>query len=871
VNVLIKTARKMFTAALVLCLGALDPEISVAGPVHLVPEPQQIERLEGRFTFKESSAIRAGSPGLEFCAGLLRDELERVLGLRLASAFENCSEIVLAFPEVNGADRELLEGHGLIPDADLGSEGYVLLITPGKIVLSAAAEPGLFYAVQSLKQIIRAHAVERTIPCLKIRDWPEIALRGVLDDISRGPIPTMDYFKACIRRFAELKINALTYYTENVVRTEKHPYFAPPGALTPDEIRELNEYADRYHIDLIGCFQSFGHFEKILQYPQYQHLGEMGSLLSPAHQESYSLLADIYSELAPAYDSGYFLVLCDELFALGKGASENLVIQRGYARVFADHVNWIRDELGKYGVRIIVAGDEPLKHPQILPLLKKDIILLPWDYSARPSFESMLAPFTGRSFDCIVMPGISCWRRLYPDHGASLINIRNFVRDGAEHDVLGVLNATWDEWGINFFSNNWYGLAYGADRCWSPQKPDSGTFALRFGAAVHGDRSRDLAELYRRIEALFAYAPLQNMEATVFWNSLIPDYGVRAQLSIDEWSDIKRDAVAILRILDRATVSHYDRDLEFSRYFCDQLIFTADFRHSLLELAGQYRSACLAQGEEPECRRNLNAVLTGLAELSRRWSGLAQRHSYLWKLENREHALVDVLDKFSAVESDLADVRRRVEAARIDYNEGHALPPPARVRLDIRELAADFFQTWLLLGSFPNPKKDPALPSHAPGNCLGFDRDYLAEIGGESGADPLEGSILKRPDGTEVSWTRHSTRLGAKIDLRGFFQQTERVVAYAFCVIESDQDAAVKAGLGSNDGVKVFVNGDEVFQRHELRYVKADDDTVELDLKKGLNRLLLKIDQGRGNWGFAFRLLNRRVKARGHHYYLLRD
>ncbi|MBK5719841.1 hypothetical protein JGH11_03035 [Dysgonomonas sp. Marseille-P4677] len=54
-----------------------------------------------------------------------------------------------------------------------------------------------------------------------------------MDDISRGPIPSLEYMKYQIRRIAELKINTLTYYTEYVVRSEKHPEFAPPtGALS---------------------------------------------------------------------------------------------------------------------------------------------------------------------------------------------------------------------------------------------------------------------------------------------------------------------------------------------------------------------------------------------------------------------------------------------------------------------------------------------------------------------------------------------------------------------------------------------------------------------------------------------------------------
>lgn len=120
-------------------------------------------------------------------------------------------------------------------------------------------------------------------------------------------------------------------------------------------------------------------------------------------------------------------------------------------------------------------------------------------------------------------------------------------------------------------------------------------------------------------------------------------------------------------------------------------------------------------------------------------------------------------------------------------------------------MTENFFQTWLVCGSFPNPKKQKGLPSHVPGNCVGFDTDYLASIGRQAGAFPKAGDVIKRPDGSEVLWKIHTTTIGAKVDLVGLFDRNARVVAYAFCTIESPKDERVTAALGSNDGIKVFL------------------------------------------------------------------
>jgi hypothetical protein len=833
----------------VFILGCIS--LAFSQTLHLIPYPQEVKEIGGEFLFTQSCRIKIQNDSDSIAARQLADEIETIAGSTPSIVRTGETEIVLQ------RNDEI---------ASKGPESYRLSIQENKIIMSSSGQAGLFYAVQTLKQIIRGHTHENAIPCLEIVDWPDMPIRAILDDISRGPIPTMDYFKENIRRLAEMKINALTYYIENVVRLEKHPFFAPPGALSPDEIRELSAYARQYHIDLMGCFQSFGHFEKILSYPQYESLGELGSMLSPAFPESYELLADIYSELAPAFSSDYFLVLGDELWALGKGASKTMVQERGEARVFSDHINWIRDELAKYDKRIIVAGDMPLHYPEIFSLLDKDIILLPWDYSARESFSEMLEPYQRHGFDMIVTPGINCWRKIYPDFSGSQINIKHFIRDGLDAKAMGVLTTTWDDWGINFFSNNWYGLSWAADQSWHSMNDQESTFDARFSDVCYGDDSGRLAQAMTLVDELDKFGELQNMEATVFWQSLFPERGVQAKIATGNWPAIKSRATRVLEILDTIETERYQKDLEFLNYACDQLIYMADVRDGLLTMAQKYRAACLHQDDRAVTRHLLSRLIRDVHFLQTRWQRLGKEFDYLWRQENHEHALRLVQEKFTIVQRDFVHVYELLQQALDRFDKGYALPAPLTVRLDIRELSDPFFQTWLLCGSFPNPKKVSGLPSHAPGNCVGFDTDYLLSMGGETRAEPKEGESIELPDGSAVTWTPHTTPLGDEIDLEGFFDQTERVVAYAYCTITAPANMTVQAGLGSNDGIKVFLNDKKVFEHHELRFAQADDDTVKLDLQKGENRLLLKIDQGRGNWGFMFRLLDQQVENQGFHY-----
>jgi N-acetyl-beta-hexosaminidase len=107
---------------------------------------------------------------------------------------------------VGGQVEKALAKAGLNVPGELGREGYLLCVTPKQILLAANDAPGVFYGIQTLKQLIRAHAgPKHAIPACQIVDWPVLAMRGWQDDISRGPIPTLDYLKREIRTMAEYK------------------------------------------------------------------------------------------------------------------------------------------------------------------------------------------------------------------------------------------------------------------------------------------------------------------------------------------------------------------------------------------------------------------------------------------------------------------------------------------------------------------------------------------------------------------------------------------------------------------------------------------------------------------------------------------
>ncbi|QQE09921.1 beta-lactamase family protein [Planctomycetota bacterium] len=166
---------------------------------------------------------------------------------------------------------------------------------------------------------------------------------------------------------------------------------------------------------------------------------------------------------------------------------------------------------------------------------------------------------------------------------------------------------------------------------------------------------------------------------------------------------------------------------------------------------------------------------------------------------------------------------------------------------------------WVLLGTFPNEK----LPEDQWVNGVrsaGFHKDYLIDRGGEAVATLKHGDIVKYTDDEGV--VREATTKvvhrenGEIVDFSKTIVDQADVAAYAYCEFDADEDQRVYALFGSDDRAKVWINGEKVheFGRHG-RSLRPGEDRFYVDIKKGSNRLLVKVENSGGGWGYAIQLL----------------
>jgi len=388
-----------------------------------------------------------------------------------------------------------------------GDEAYRITIEPGKIEVAASADAGAYYGVQTLRALISAG--DAGIPCGVIEDRPDYARRGVYHDCSRGKVPTLATLKQFVERLAHWKINELQLYVENVFAFQKHPAIGRGySPFAPEEIAALRDHCRLHHVRLVGSLASFGHMEKILQLPEYEHLAEMAGLdatgdcstLCPIDDGSIRLMDELFSEFVPLFDAVDFNVCCDETWELGKGRSAAAAGRDGVGRVYLDFLLKLRGLCEKYGKRMNAWADIVLEHPEMLADMPRDIVMLNWDYFPDGNRIPRTKEIVDAGLPLVVCPGTAAWISHGSRLNQSVGNVAIFAAEGRKHAAEGLLNTDWGDGGHrNPLAASLHSFAHGAAHSWHGEAVDDATFTERLCRQYYRQTDDRLASYVRLI------------------------------------------------------------------------------------------------------------------------------------------------------------------------------------------------------------------------------------------------------------------------------------------------------------------------------------------------------------------------------------
>ncbi len=337
----------------------------------------------------------------------------------------------------------------LVPCTQLQSSGaYRLEIEEDAVSVYAAGDRGFYYGLAALKILLAAyHAV---LPQGSIEDVPDFKNRGLLLDVSRGKMPTLDYLKHLIPVLSDMKYNILQLYCEDKLALARHPLLGGlTGAYTEAQIRELDAYCKAHFIELQPCIQTYSHMHGLLRLPGYSHLSENADLFSFAagNEAVYGFLEDEFSQVLPWFTSKTLNINMDEAYDIGTGFSKQAVEEKGRGRVLLEHILRVAEIARRHGAETIqLWGDIVQKYPELLPQLPEKTIVMEWNYNPLEKFETLAGYQTiGREF--WAAGGVGSWNSIFPRAYNAYTNLTNLSSQAKAAGANGFLVTDWGDYG----------------------------------------------------------------------------------------------------------------------------------------------------------------------------------------------------------------------------------------------------------------------------------------------------------------------------------------------------------------------------------------------------------------------------------------
>jgi len=660
-----------------------------AGPA-LTPQPRQIET--GKLTPVSSALIVVPGPSHDsedfFAARDLQAELERD-DILVAPAVGPVDLTITLLRIESPQAKSLMRAEKLSFDPAMHDEGYVLISRPHSVAIVGATAAGVFYGVQTLKQLIETSGASPQLYSATILDWPAMKYRAVQDDLSRGPMPTLAFQKQQLDIFAAHKINLYSPYFEHTLAYSNEPLAAPPGSsLTRAEAQELVAYARNLHIMIVPEQEAFGHLHHVLQYEKYSDLAETphGHVLAPDQAASLPLIHSWFTQIAEDFPGPFLHIGADETFELGMGRTKTEVDKRGLGPVYADFLTTIHTKLAPLHRRLLFWGDVAGSDPSAIPHLPKDMIAIPWIYWHEDSYDHDILPFKQAGIETWVAPGDANWNVVYPLGKTALDNISGFVAAGQRLGSTGELTTIWNDDGEGLFNQDWFGVLFGAAAGWQPGTSAAAPYEASFGRTFYVDAS---GRLDQAEQELIAAEDLIDVSDDAFWLDPFSKAGVAQSSKLLATAPAARlhaeSAIELIEFVKASTPKLRQMQALNAMELGARRI---DFIGMKFQLAGEMSTAyakAYAMRDDPNHSTETRELLYSISSMNGRCQDLRDGYSMLknlyrdsWLAENRPFWLDNVLVRYDL---QIERWQRRGDEVKTlidEWQNSKALPTPAQ-------------------------------------------------------------------------------------------------------------------------------------------------------------------------------------------------
>lgn len=347
-------------------------------------------------------------------------------------------------------------------------EAYRLKVSANNVLVTANTATGIFYALQTLRQLIVVDGKNSYIPEVDIEDYPSLAYRGVMMDVAHGGLPTEEEIKKQIDFLAEWKMNQYYFYSEVSIEMKGYPLINYRAQYSQEEVKRIIAYARERHIDVIPFVELYGHLHDLLRVEKYADLaiGTYGHELDPRKPAVQSLLKDWLKQYAALFPSPFFHIGFDETWETVRLSAETDSTIKP-KELYLDQLNFVDRTLEQYGKTVMLWTDISKEYPDILSEFPKKVIPVIWEYGDDTAvMNDWIKPVRAANFPFFIQSAVDGWQHLYPDANYTYDNIDLCLRSARKDDGIGYITSVWGDAVQTLQRNSWMFVAYGGISAW---------------------------------------------------------------------------------------------------------------------------------------------------------------------------------------------------------------------------------------------------------------------------------------------------------------------------------------------------------------------------------------------------------------------
>jgi len=457
-----------------MILTVLAVDAAVNNPI--LPKPQLLSYGSSSYSIVGASIGFTMAPSDEdlFAAEELAAILSRICGTPVNIIKQTGNSPGILFHRTGDLDPLPLPGETVGPNS---REAYKINIGEEQVRIEARSSAGLFYAVQTLRQMVEDCSENAVLPECELEDWPSMAYRGFMMDMSHTQLPLIEEIKRQIDFLAQWKSNQYLFYSEASIELDGYPLLMANARFTKEEVREIIAYAKKRHIDVIPNMELYGHLHDLFRLEHYADMAVIphGGEFSPNDPRVEPLLRDWIGQIAGLFPSPFFHIGFDETWLIKKEAKKlDLPPEDLYLKMLRRTTDLVE---GKGKVPLVWA-DMLQKFPSIIPEVSEKTITVPWHYwpKEEEEYDRLLGPFEDEGIPMIVQSALINWNWVYPVFGISFENTDLLMKVGRKYHAIGFINSGWTDDTQTIMRMSRPDLAYGSAASWQSDIMDREKF-----------------------------------------------------------------------------------------------------------------------------------------------------------------------------------------------------------------------------------------------------------------------------------------------------------------------------------------------------------------------------------------------------------